>query len=379
MSWRFGAPRSWYRWLLPIGFPLAIAACETNVSAIHDPLYQAAPHTSTIEASATNTRVGIDRITITVVTGEMVECTALGLPPTVIPCRRNATTVTHVCNYAGNPSNATCTYAQALGNQRMVTYRVEAQPAMGSSRSTPEITYAAGFPPTAGIARPVWWHRGDPAAGKIDVGFYPDADYQGLYTEFTNDVETIATGAFFNGGQNFAQDYTLFRHNVNLWAAPFGSDAQGCSRTFDPVVTPIVAETDGEAIVHKADFRDCAAIALGGGGSVWAKAGDPDWIFVHESGHFLHGQGDEYCCDGGYASVGGCANIFSSQAACQTAAPGHGSDAADCVQIGATGAWRNDNGGLETMEDRTDDSDWQDDSSFCVIQRFVNCGGGSCY
>jgi len=357
----------------------AAAGCATSVSAIHDPLYRASAHTSTITATATNNSVGIQRIRITVTTGEMTDCTELGGPAQVVPCRRNASTLVHTCTYTGAPSSATCSYSQALGNQAMVTYQAVAEPASGSSRSTEEITYSGGIPPTAGILRPVWWHREDDLAGKIDVGFYPDGDYGGLYTEFSDDMEGIALGSFFNSGQPFAATYTLFRPSVNLWAAPFGADAQGCARSFNALVTPLAAVTDGETIVHKNNFRDCSAIALGGAGSVYAKAGDADWIFVHESGHFLQGQGDEYCCDGGYGTSGGCANVFSSQAACQAAAPGHGASAANCVQIGTTGAWRNDEGTDETMQDRTDNSNWRDDSGYCVTQRFLSCGSGSCY
>jgi hypothetical protein len=371
------------RELISLGLAALLAAgaggCATRVSAVHAPLYRAVTHSSTITATASNSTSGIQRISITVTTGEMTDCTELGGPPQVVPCRRSASTIVHTCNYAGAPSSATCTYSQSLGNQAMVTYQAEAQPVSGSASRTEEITYAGGIPPAAGILRPVWWHRGQALAGKIDVGFFPDADYGGLYTEFTDDMEVIARGAFFNPGQPFAATYTFFRPSVNLWAAPFGADAQGCSRSFNALVTPLAAVTDGEAIVHKNSFRDCAAIAPGGAGSVYAKAGDPDFIFVHESGHFLHGQGDEYCCDGGYGTAGGCANVFSSQAACQAAAPGHGASAANCVQIGTTGAWRNDDGIFEIMDDRTDISSWRDDSAYCVTQRFLNCGNGSCY
>lgn len=362
-----------------LALSVALAGCATSLSVIHDPLYGAVVHTSTITATAANTSSGIHQIRITVTTGEMTDCTELGVAASVIPCRRNATTVVHTCTFAGNPASAACAYSQALGNRAMVTYQAVATPAAGSSRSSEEVTYAGGYPPTAGILRPVWWHRGQPMASKIDIGFFPDSDYAGFYSEFTDDMQNIAEGAFFNTGQPFASVYTLFRGNVNLWAAPFGADAQGCSRSFNALVSPLAAVTDGEAIVHKSSFRDCSAIALGGGGSVYAKAGDAAWLFVHESGHFLHGQGDEYCCDGGYGTSGGCANVFSSQAACQAAAAGHGASAANCVQIGTTGAWRNNNGALETMADRSANSNWQDDSSSCVVQRFVSCGSGSCY
>ena len=183
--------------------------CTTSLSVIHNPLYRAAPHTSEITATAKNSSVGIEKISITVTTGEMTDCTELGVPPSMIPCRRNASTIVHECNFAGSPSTATCTYSQSLGNQSIVTYSAVAEPVSGSSRSTSEITYSGGFPPTAGIARPVWWHRGDPLAGKIDIGYFPDADYMGLYTEFTDDIQVIILGSFFNSSQNL-QKHTLF-------------------------------------------------------------------------------------------------------------------------------------------------------------------------
>lgn len=365
-----------------IGLLLIVAAlhtgCATSVSAIHDPLYRASLHNSTITANARNTSVGIERIDIVVITGEMTDCTELGGPPRIIPCRQNASTITHTCNYAGNPSNATCTFTQSLGNESIVTYEATAIPASGSSRSTNEITYSGGFPPTAIIARPVWWQRNQARAAKLDLGFFPDADYSGLYTSFTNDMQTIALGSFFNSGQPFSSVYTLFRNSFNLWAAPFGADANGCSRSFSTAVSPIVAEMDGQAIVHSDFFRDCASISLGGSGSVWANAGDADYILVHESGHFLHGQGDEYD-GGGNASAGSCNNVFSTESACQATAPGAGAQASDCVEIGTTGKWRIDDGNLETMKDRSDNANFRNNSSQCVIQRFTNCSSGTCY
>lgn len=361
---------------------LLMAGCaDTTLRAIHSPLYRAVSHTSTIEATAENSEDGIRRITIHVVEGEMTDCSELGSGTSVIPCRRNATAQDHVCDFDGSPSSATCTASVTIGNEEMVTYSVEAEASDGDTASTPEITYAGGFPPVASIARPMWWHRNDPMAAKIDVGFFPDSDYSGAYTNFTNDAETIAEGAFFNGQASFASTYSLFRNSFNLWAAPFGADANGCTRTFNSTAMPIAAVTDGEAIVHDLEFRDCAAVALGGAGSVWGNAGDADWLLVHESGHFLHGQADEYCCDGGYGTAGSCRNVFASESACQAAAPSSGGGACGKITDGTStvNSWRYDDGSLETMEDRTDDSSWRDNSSRCVVDRFTNCGQGSCY
>src|SRR5262245_7396070 len=205
---------------------LALGGCATSLSVIHDPLYRAAPHTSTITASASNSSSGIQRIRVTVTTGEMTDCTELGGAASVIPCRRNATTLVHTCLYGGNPSTAACTYSHALGNQAIVTYQAEAQPAMGSAVSSEEVTYAGGVPPTPGILRPVWWHREQYMVSKINIVFFPDSDYVPFYTEFTTHMGNIVRGAFFNFGQAFASTYTLFRPSMNLWAAPFGADAE---------------------------------------------------------------------------------------------------------------------------------------------------------
>lgn len=375
--------------LFRLGFllliPVILAACGTSITAIHDPLYRASIHTSTITATASNTSAGIKKISIIVTTGTMTDCTEFGGPASAIPCRLNATTITHTCNYSGSPSTATCTYSQTLNYQAIVTYHAETEPVTGGSRKTEKITYAGGFPPVAGIARPVWWHRDPPDPPRyIDIGFFPDADYVGDYLAFTGDLQVIATGAFFNIGQNFAQDYTVFRGNVNLWAAPFGADAEpSCAFSFNTLVTPIRANMDGQAIVHNSNFRDCGFITLGGTGSVWADAGNPAQRFVHESGHFLHGQGDEYCCNGGYATSGTCMNVFSSEAACQSAVSGAGVSPSDCVEIASgttmTGAWRNDDGLLENMADEGVNANFQNNSSLCVVQRFLSCGSGSCY
>jgi hypothetical protein len=250
----------------------------------------------------------------------------------------------------------------------------------GVRRKTKEVTYSGGDPPTAGIARPIWWHRDQGLATKIDIGFFPDEDYTGQYAQFTDDLEAIVLGSFFNSGQDFSSTYTSFRPSVNLWAAPFGADqVHSCLvRTFDPLVAPIASVMDGKAILHNEEFGDCSTVSLGGAGSVYAKVENADFIFMHESGHFLHGQGDEYPGGGNFA-VGPCTNVFPTEAACQGAAPGHRADPADCVQIGTLGVWRNGKGTLETMADVHDSSNWRDDSGYCVRQRFLKCRSGSCY
>src|SRR3546814_13791507 len=82
---------------------------------------------------------------------------------------------------------------------------------------------------------------------------------------------------------------------------------------------------------------------------------------MHESGHFLHGLGSEYCCNGGYFSASIPRNIDSSQANCQSTATSIGVATSLCVQIGTTGSWRIDDGSAEIMVDGGNTAaDWRD-------------------
>ncbi len=372
----------WRRCVLLLAAGLATGGCATTVTARHSPLYRAVAHESTITASARNSTAGIRRITITVVTGEMTDCTELTTVPSVFPCRRDAITVDHVCEFADRPANATCAFKQRLDVNRLVAYRAVAQPAMGGSVKTPAITYAGGLPLEASIARPAWWHTGEALRSKLDVGFFPDDKYD-FYSTFTNHLNTILEGAFFNTApaQDFARLYGLFHHSFNLFAAPSGASTDGCTRTFGPLVRPIAAVMDGDTIVHPVPFRDCASLSLGGGGSVSGTDVDADFTFVHESGHFLHGQGDEYCCDGGYAFTGDCGNVFKSLEACRAMAVAFDLQD-DCKQLNPSrpDVFINQPvGQLEIMDVRIDTSDWRDNTDRCVSRRFAFCGGGSCY
>ncbi|MCW7537720.1 hypothetical protein OOT46_07630 [Aquabacterium sp. A7-Y] len=356
------------------------ATAQARFSVVHDPLYQATTHTSTITASAVDQPYGVVAIEITVTTGEMTDCSELGMGTSVLPCRRGATTVVHRCSYLGWPRQATCSYSQVLTARRLVSYRAVLRPVFGTPVSSEEVSYAGGTPPAAPLARPVVWERMANAGRRIDVGLFPDADYGSDYHDFTRDLQTVLLGAFFNDGQSFAQTYTARRRSFNLWAGPAGADAEGCLRRVDGDAAQVAAVLDGQVIVHRNEFRDCASLSLGGAGSVWGKLTDAAWVFMHESAHFLFGQGDEYCCDGGYGYAGDCGNVFSSSAACRSASLAQGVDPGACVTIGNTGSWRNDSGGgYETMADRTFESQWLDNSRVCVERRLSRCARSTCY
>lgn len=377
-----------------LGGFLSGCAGTTSVNARHDPIYRAETHASTITANASNSRDGIRSIRINVVIGEMTAC---GRPlPSLIPCRTGASIRTRTCTFTGNPRSASCPFILTLGDRRLVTYDVEATSGRGSTSRTVPITYAGGASITHArlsflgisftipwdVARPMWWHTSAPAgsasADHLDVGFYPDTDWP-TYRGFTDAAQPIALAAHFNTATPFSQFYTVFRGGMfNLWAGPPGANAEGCSRSFGGFAQNVAGATDAEAIVHRNEFRDCAAIAMGGSGSVWAGAGDAAWVYTHESGHFIQGLGDEYCCDGGYFSISTPRNIFSSRAACTSAATAEGLATSLCVQIGTTGSWRMDDGRDSTMEDRTSNSDWRTASGRAVGNRLSDCFNGNC-
>lgn len=387
-----------YVWILPA--LVVLGGCGSlSVSALHDPLYRASAHTSTITANATDTKDGVAEIRINVVEGELTACTETGaLVPSLVPCRTNAVARARICTFANAKAPVSCSFPLNLGDRRLVTYTVSARSGAGKSASTPAITYAAGAPLTQiqihlpfgttitmawQTARPVWWHTDTPAGGsapadKIDVGFFPDADFAGNYQGFTDSIGPIVRGAFFNSTDQFANSYTLWKNLFNFWAGPEGADAQGCTRSFTGAAATIAGVTDGDAILHQNAFRDCAAIAQGGAGSTQTTLADAAWVFTHESGHYLHGLGDEYV-GGGNSSVSDPNNIYSSQSACQSAATTLSINPSFCAQIGTTGTWRMDDGNPTTMEDRVLNSDWRTASGVAISRRISKCGSGACY
>ncbi|MGA7179736.1 MAG: hypothetical protein WBX11_09150 [Thiobacillaceae bacterium] len=374
----------------------ALTGCGTlSLSALHDPLYRASAHLSTITASARDTDSGVAEIRIDVVEGELTACAGVGgLTPSLVPCRTNAVARSRICTFANVKAPVSCSFPLQLGDQRLITYTTSARSGSGKSASTGAITYAGGAPLTQtqilGIltipwetARPVWWHTDTPAGGaapadKIDVGFFPDADFAGNYQTFTDGIQPIVLGAYFNSTDQFANTYTLWKNLFNFWAGPDGADAQDCTRSFTGTAATIAGVTDGDVILHQNPFRDCASIALGGSGSTQTTLSDAAWVFTHESGHYLHGLGDEYV-GGGNASVSDPPNIYASQAACQSAATPLSINSSFCAQIGTTGKWRMDDGNPTTMEDRVLNSDWRTASGVAINRRVSKCGGGACY
>src|SRR5262249_35828965 len=98
---------------------LIIVGCSSlSVSAIHDPLYRASPHTSTITDTASDAKYGVSQIRIDVVDGDITPCAGSPFPPnllpSLIPCRTNAFTVSRTCTFPNTQTQVTCPFPRAL-------------------------------------------------------------------------------------------------------------------------------------------------------------------------------------------------------------------------------------------------------------------------
>lgn len=377
---------------------LGLCACSNpGVTALHDPLYRASPHVSTITATGVDSKDGIDSVSIAVTVGTLTACNNGGFTPSLIPCRTAAFQFGRECIFSHERGPAVCRFPLRLGDRSLVTYTATARNSRGSTAKTTPITYAAGAPLTQvtihvvffditipwETARPVWWHTdlplGQTAPDKIDVGFFPDADWGTNYQGFTDGLQVIALGSFFNDTNQFSNFYRFWKNQFNLWAGPAGGNGEdSCVRSLGGAASTVSGALDGKAIVHQAAFRDCSDIALGGLGTSQSTLTDAAWVFTHESGHFLHGLGDEYQ-GGGNGNVSDPPNTWASKAACQSAAPGLGLTASQCAQIGTTGFWHVDDGGITTMRDRDLASDWRTASGVALSRRVSKCTGGACY
>ena len=389
------------RWLRSglAGTPLLLAACAgtPTISALHDPLYRAENHTSTITARAREPRDGIASIEVRATSGELTACSSGPLLPSVIPCRQGASSTAVLCTYANIKTEVTCALPLSITPRRLVTYSATARSGGNRTASTGAVTYAGGAPLTQveldfGVfevavpfetARPVIWRTDAPAAStdradKIDFGFVPDADMPN-YRAFTDDMQPMLLELFYTDANAFSTWNRVWKNLFNVWAGPAGADGEGCTRTFGGRSDHVRAAFDGTVILHRNDFRDCASISLGGGsGTTQTNLTDATWVLVHESGHFLFGLGDEYD-GGGNSAVSTPRNVFGTQATCQSNSTANGLPAAQCAQIGSTGTWRNDDGQDTTMEDRVLGSDWRTLSGKAMSNRVTACSGGACY
>jgi len=384
--------------LVVVGALLSGCAGVPAVRAMHDPLYRAETHTSTITVSASEPQDGIAEIRIDAVVGELTACTGGAFQlPSLIPCRSNATALSLSCTFGNAKTEVSCALPMALNDRRLVTYTATARSAKNKSASTVAVTYAGGAPLTQAqipfpfgtitmpweTARPVIWRTDAPSSGldrgdKIDWGFVPDPDMPS-YRAFTDDMQPMVLDLFYNDGNAFSAWSRTWKNLFNVWAGPTGANGEGCTRTFTTPASTVMSAFDGTAILHRNAFRDCASISLGGGsGTAQTTLGDKTWVMLHESGHFLFGLGDEYV-GGGNSAISTPKNVYASKASCDSNATANSLPTAQCVQIGTTGTWRNDDGQPTTMEDRVLNSDWRTFAGKAMGNMVSRCVNGACY
>lgn len=378
--------------------PLLTACDGPTVSAIHNPLYRAENHDSTITARATETRNGIAEIRIEAIVGELTACTgSTSTLPSLIPCRTNASTTTVVCSYPNVTTEVSCTLPITITPRRLITYQATTRSGSNRTASTGAVTYAGGTPLTQatinlGIfrfnqpwetARPVIWRTNGPSSTsdrgeQIDFGLVPDVDMPN-YRAYTDDLQPMVLALFYTDTNSYSSWTRTWKNIFNIWAGPTGADGEGCTRTFKTPASTVSAAFDGTAILHRNAFRDCASISLGGGaGTAQTNLGDASWVLLHEAGHFLFGLGDEYV-GGGNSSISNPKNVLASKAACESTSTTNSLSTAQCTQIGTSGTWRNDDGQATTMEDRVLSSDWRTLSGKAIGNRLNACTSGACY
>lgn len=371
--------------LLP-GCCIADGLPDTTIEARHFPLYNAEPHDSVIEATATNPKGLLEEITIHAVKGKVSDCTDLGQEPSVIPCRtRAAAEEPAVCKIEARGDSAVCELNIAITDGDMVTYTAVATLETGEKVRTIPVTYSGGQP-GAVVAMPVWWHSDAPArsldADRLDVAFYPAPGLVGDATTFSSQLSSIVRQSIIAPEKRFARLYAKNRARFNLWAFPHSGaqpDLVDCNHSFDLPALALDTLADGSAILHLQGERDCSFIGTGASGTVDVRAGHQKeaWLFVHESGHFMFGLADEYG-DGEQVPLSDPPNTFATEDDCEASPLFVGS--AVCRRI----RWNVDRYRIVTTEpetmggSRVFTSDFRNSSEKAVENQFDKCAGGGC-
>jgi hypothetical protein len=285
-----------------------------------------------------------------------------------------STSLLRTCNIAPAQNNATCTAITSAGyaDGSFIGYRAVARGSSGNTATDGWIYFAAGAFPWPDDPIPVY-ATGAPAE-KVDLVFIPDPDYGGNDAQFVQDASDMLASAYMASG-SFA-DYTRrYRGLWNFYITYRTGDAagypNGCN-TAPANWTNLRAIVNDGAIIHTQNLRDCSGI---GDGSLLSVDVGSYGTAIHETGHAVFGLADEYCCDGGYVQATPHANVFSSQANCQTDATSNGWSTGDCTQIGTTGWWRSDGAGDIMVSSAVANSYGRSDLKRILWQYFEQCLG----
>jgi hypothetical protein len=409
---------------LAVALVSLLSGCsDTTISLRHDPPYRAEPHTSTISVTA-RSESGIQRIVVDLLVGDLVACTDPNLP-SMFPCRRNGFWVTYTCNFElppisgeGDPDlpaevglgpvEATCPVSRTLNALKLLTYRASVLDGSGRTTSTNYITYSGGAPPVAyptvapsfaDVLRPVWLESeetpigGDPAqiywdmTRRLDVAFLPEVDWGADYRGFADAAGDVASRLLFeplygNAVPEVMADYVLHKRLFSYWVGPTGADIDGdiCELTSSGWVDAARAVTDGQAIVHKTNFRISDCSEGFGWGTVQASL-NTYADYAHESGHFLFCMGDEY--QGAQATQVACAepaNTFRTPEECEETAVAYGFPTEQCLQIRDSNMWHITDGSLDIMAKTipTSSGDWRDTNHILFQRQMAACLAGAC-
>ncbi|MGH3528219.1 MAG: hypothetical protein ACRDS0_14955 [Pseudonocardiaceae bacterium] len=186
--------------------------------------------------------------------------------------------------------------------------------------------------PAEGKAIPVSY-TGD-RTHRVDVVFIPDMDDYNAVNDpnFLSDVSDVIKGSYYG------QDYFLAnQQRMNFWLADQRGDTDrvAAPTPTDPTATRCVLTVpsnwstdyswrDTGAILHRANFRDCA------NHGVFSTEPTSLGTVLHESGHAPFGLADEYCCDGGYFKASPWPDLYDTLAECQADAPNLNRTAVAC-------------------------------------------------
>jgi len=291
---------------------------------------------------------------------------------------RVSTTRLTTCSFSPALSPATCSFTTPAPypDASFIGYRAVARDSKGNSAAEGWIYYAAGASPWPNDPIPIY-AKGAPAE-KVDLVFIPDPDYNGNNNQFMQNVTALLTNGYLSTG-TFATDIRTWRGFWNFYITYQTGDAQGYGNGCNSAPANwanLSAIVNSGGILHNNALRDCGGVGNGSLFSVQVGLAVTNPTVVHETGHSVFSMADEYCCDGGYWNIGPEANLFNSQASCQTNATSHGWATTDCVQIGTTGWWRSD-GANDLMQNNNSNANLygRSDHKRVMWLYFTECSG----
>lgn len=306
------------------------------VQALHAPFHPAATEMVTLTAEA-QAPDGIAEISIVRRSFEFSGECAAWVGGACVPLKALVENVVQTCSIEGNPTTARCEVnVGPFRDGTFITYGARVRDAQGKTAQDQWIGFAVGQQTNANEPIPVYT-RAD-SADAIDVVLIP-VDYNGTPGRTFRDFVTAARAFVANGYLAHTQ-VTSDRRNWNFYV--------------NPVTGGLLQTPTGRSVTQPLNWSNISTLAdtvayVHNNGTWWrdfANFGTPGHFTInsgavgtimHETGHALFGLSDEYCCDGGTVDVAWPhANIFQTQADCQSSATSHGVATTACTQLSST-------------------------------------------